>query len=75
MPVVRVPDDLWRRFTELAQKAGKEEEVCLREALERYLEDLEDVFALEEALGKEKEGKLEFVSLEEAKRELGLCTE
>ena len=50
MLALRLSPDLERRLTELAQKTGRTKSFYAREAIEAYLEDLEDTYLAEQRL-------------------------
>ena len=69
MHAVDIPEDLDRRLTELARKAGRSKADVVRRALQEWLEDYEDALILKERLAKQNPR----VSLEELERELDLA--
>jgi predicted DNA-binding protein len=66
---VRLPEDLASRLSALAKETRRSKSSYIVEALERYLEERED---LEIALARFRDPEAEWVSHEDAKRELGL---
>lgn len=68
MLALRLDDELDKRVTALARQQGRNKSSVVREALNRYLEDQEDVALAEAVLNDRQETK----SLAEVRRELGL---
>ncbi|RME32805.1 MAG: ribbon-helix-helix protein, CopG family [Gammaproteobacteria bacterium] len=54
---VRLPDDLYRRLNRLAEKTGRNKAYYLREALNAYLEDMEDLYLAEKVLDDIRNGR------------------
>lgn len=50
MDPLNIPSEVAERFSKAAVEAGLEPDRCAVEALERYLEDMEDVRTIEERL-------------------------
>lgn len=69
---VRLPDETYARLQEMASKTGRTATFYIREAIDAYLDDLEDIYLAERALDEIKQGKSRTLSLEELKRELDL---
>ena len=67
---LRIPANLAARLEELSQKTGRSRTYHVRKALERYIEDMEDLLLSKAAL-KESRGK-PTTSLEDVIKELGL---
>ncbi len=70
---VRLPDDVFDRLKDLSDKTGRTATFYLREALNEYLDDLEDAYLAENALAQHLASGEKTHSLEEVKRELGLA--
>jgi predicted DNA-binding protein len=66
---VRLPEDLARRLDRLAKSTKRSKSSFIVEALQRYLEERED---LEMALARVREPQAEYLEHDEVKRELGL---
>jgi RHH-type rel operon transcriptional repressor/antitoxin RelB len=66
---VRLPEDLARRLDRLAKRTKRSKSSFIVEALQRYLEERED---LETALARVREPQAEYLDHDEVKRELGL---
>lgn len=65
---VRLPENLEKRFDKLAKETGRTKSYYVRKAMEQFIEDKED-YLLAVTRIEENNGS---VSLEEAKRYLGL---
>ena len=67
---VRLDDDLKARLDFLAGETRRSSAVYVREALNSYLDDLEDYYLAHEVSARLAAGLEDRVSLEDAKREL-----
>lgn len=70
MLAVRLDDGVERRLEALAARTGRTKTFYAREAIETYLDDLEDFYLAEERLRGFREG--DAIPLEALKAELGL---
>jgi predicted DNA-binding protein len=70
MLAIDLEPELEKHFAELAKRSGRSVDYFARRAIERMIEDLEDIAAAEEALRDYDPSKN--ISLEELRRELGL---
>ena len=70
MLALRLDDELEKRVADLATRQGRNKSALVREALNRYMEDQEDI-EMAEAVLKNQSGKPTY-SLAEVRRELGL---
>jgi len=61
----RIKDDFGSRLEELSKKTQRTKSFYLNEALERYLEDLEDYYIAVNTLEEIKSGKQSTTALEE----------
>jgi RHH-type transcriptional regulator, rel operon repressor / antitoxin RelB len=68
MLCVQLDEGLEKRFDELCAAVARNREDCLREALENYIEDLEDIIVARERLNDGEPA----IGMEEARRLLGL---
>ena len=68
MLVIRLPTDIESRLSSLAQKTGRSKSFYAREALEHYLEEMEDYYLAQERLRLSEKTW----SQEEIERELGI---
>lgn len=69
---VRIPDETYSRLQALAARTGRTATFYIREALERHLEDLEDLHLVEEVLAHREQGTSRTISLDDLSRDLGL---
>ena len=69
---VRRPDATYDRLRALAARSGRTATFYIREAVERHLEDLEDLHAAEQAAAEHRATGGRTISLDELDRYLGL---
>ena len=69
MLAVRLPEDIEQRIEALAQQTGRTKSFYVREALQEYLDDMEDYY-LAETRRKQPQPS---ITLDEVERELGLA--
>jgi RHH-type rel operon transcriptional repressor/antitoxin RelB len=69
---VRLPDELNERLTLLAKRTGRTASYYLREALEEYIDEMEDIYLAEQTLARVRRGEERTYSLDEVEHELGL---
>lgn len=67
--VVRIPQDMNKRLTQLAKRSGRSKVYYLKEAISSYLEDMED-FILAEAATEKTKKRVKYADLA---KELGLA--
>ena len=70
MLTVRLPENIERRLDRLARATGRTKSVFVREALLRYLDEVEDTLAAEESLTRVRDGKERVFSSEEVGKAL-----
>ena len=70
MLALNLEPELERQMSELAKRTGQSVDALIQEALERMIEDADDVALLETALRDPDAGKT--ISHDQLKRELGL---
>jgi len=70
---VRLPENMENRLAVLAQATNRPKSFYIREALERSLEDMEDVYLAEAALERFRASGEKAIPLEEMERRLGLA--
>ncbi|OPX34903.1 MAG: CopG family transcriptional regulator [Desulfobacteraceae bacterium 4484_190.1] len=70
---VRLPNDIEKRLTILAKTTGRSKAFYIREAIQEYLDDLEDIYMAKEVLERIRKGEEEIYTLEEVEREFGLA--
>lgn len=73
MLTVRLPDDIEARLNTLAKTTNRPKSFYVREALDRSLEDIEDIYLAEKRLEDLKAGKSRTYTLNEVERELDLA--
>jgi RHH-type rel operon transcriptional repressor/antitoxin RelB len=69
---IRLPEDLEKRLADMARRTGRTKTFYAREAIETYLENLEDYYLGIEALHRVRDGEEAVYSLDEVKQHLGL---
>lgn len=69
---VRLPDETYARLQALAARTGRTATFYIREAVEEHLQDLEDLYAAEQALIAHRRSGERALSLDELDAELGL---
>jgi len=72
MLAIRLPEAIERRLEKLAKRTGRTKTFYAREAILRYLEDLEDVYQAERVWERVRTGKEKTYSLDEVRKRLGL---
>ncbi|MFC0308800.1 DUF6290 family protein [Gallibacterium trehalosifermentans] len=69
---VRLPDELQQRLDHLAMETGRAKSFYVKQALEIYLEDLEDLLLANATLERVRSGKEKTYSLKDIENELNL---
>lgn len=72
MLAVRLPQDIENRLQFLADQTGRSKTFYAKEAILKYLEEMEDIFLADQALKAFRESGEQVVSLEALEKELGL---
>lgn len=72
LKTVRFPEDLDKRLDNLARITKRTKSYFIREALEKYIDELEDIYLAETEYEEFLKSKLESVSIEEMERHLGM---
>jgi RHH-type rel operon transcriptional repressor/antitoxin RelB len=72
MLAIRLPTDLEERLAVLAQRTGRTKTFYAREAIERHIEDLEDLYLAEKELAQVQSGRSKPVPLSEVMKAHGL---
>ena len=72
MLAIRLPEAIERRLEKLAKRTGRTKTFYAREAILRYLEDLEDVYQAERVWERVRTGKEKTYSLDDVRKRLGL---
>ncbi len=65
MLAIRLPEETEKRLAELAKKTGRTKTFYAREAIEKHLEDLEDVYLGLAILERVRSGEEEILSSED----------
>ncbi|HID03305.1 MAG TPA: ribbon-helix-helix protein, CopG family [Desulfobacterales bacterium] len=73
MLAIRLPEEIEKRLTRLAEQTGRTKTYYAREAILRYLEDLEDVYLAEKRLEDLRTGRSSTSSIDEVRKRLGLA--
>ncbi|MFU2089311.1 type II toxin-antitoxin system RelB family antitoxin [Avibacterium avium] len=69
---VRLPDELQQRLDHLATETGRAKSFYIKQALEAYLEDLEDLLLANATLERVRSGKEKTYTLQDVENELNL---
>lgn len=72
---VRLPEDMEAQLGHISELSKRSKSSIVKEALERYLEDMEDYYSALERLEKHKKSGSKTYSLEEIGKEFGLDDE
>ncbi|OOF37839.1 type II toxin-antitoxin system RelB family antitoxin [Rodentibacter heidelbergensis] len=72
MLAIRLPEDIEMRLQHLADETGRSKTFYAKEAILKYLEDMEDIFLADKALKEFRESGEQLISLDELEAELGL---
>lgn len=72
MLAVRLPQDIENRLQFLADQTGRSKTFYAKEAILKYLEEMEDIFLADQALKAFRESGEQVVSLDALEKELGL---
>lgn len=62
---IRLPDDTHERLKALAARTGRTATYYIREAIEKHIEDMEDLYLAEEAMRRINSGESRIVNGEE----------
>ena len=73
MLAIRLSPELEARLDALAKRTGRTKTYYAREAITQHLEDLEDLYDVEERVKDIRSGNSKTYTLEEVERELGLA--
>jgi len=72
MLVIELPKEIDGRLEQLAKATGRTKAFYAREAILAHLDDLEDLYLVEQRLIDNRAGRSRTYTLEEVERELGL---
>ncbi len=73
MLAIRLPSEIEERLTALAATTGRTKTFYAREAITKYLDDLEDVYLAEQRLVELRAGRSRTHTLDDVERDLGLA--
>jgi RHH-type transcriptional regulator, rel operon repressor / antitoxin RelB len=62
---IRLSDDTYERLQSLASKTGRTATFYMKAAIEEYIDDLEDLYLAEQAMGRLNRGESRIVNSEE----------
>jgi len=68
---IRLPEAIEKRLTRLARRTGRTKTFYAREAILRYLEDLEDAYDAERVLNRIRAGKERTIPLADVMKRYG----
>ena len=72
MLAIRLPESVEKRLERLAKRTGRTKTFYAREAILRYLEDLEDIYLAERSLDRIRSGEAPTIPLEDVIERHGL---
>jgi RHH-type transcriptional regulator, rel operon repressor / antitoxin RelB len=72
MLALRLPEEIEDRLDVLSKRTGRSKSFYAREAILEHLEDLEDLYLSEQIVLKIRIGEENVISLDEARKNLGL---
>jgi RHH-type rel operon transcriptional repressor/antitoxin RelB len=72
MLAIRLPEKLEKRLERLAKRTGRTKTYYAREAIVKYIEDLEDIYLAERRMEAIESGRVKTIPLEEVMRQHGL---
>lgn len=69
---IRLSDDLAKRLEKLAKRTGRTKSFYVTKAIEKHLQELEDVYITEQRLIDLRAGRSRIYTTREVEREIGL---
>jgi RHH-type rel operon transcriptional repressor/antitoxin RelB len=69
---IRLPDSIEKRLAKLAKRTGRTKTFYAREAILRYIEDLEDIYDAERAWERILSGKDKTIPLQDVMKRYGM---
>jgi RHH-type transcriptional regulator, rel operon repressor / antitoxin RelB len=72
MLAIRLPEKLEKRLDRLAKRTGRTKTYYAREAILKYLDDLEDIYFAEKAMADMRSGRSKPIPLEKVMRRNGM---
>ena len=73
MLAIRLPDDIESRLKALAKATGRSKTYYAREAILKYLDELEDIYMAEKRLEDIRAGREKTIPIEQVEKDLGLA--
>lgn len=70
---IRLSDDIQTRLDILAKRTGRTKSFYVREAIDRYLEDIEDAYMADTVLQRIRNGKEKVYTQDEVGKRLGVA--
>lgn len=67
---IRLPDETYERLKALSERTGRTSAYYIREAIEKHIEDMEDLYLAEEATRRIQRGESKIIGAEEFWRDL-----
>ena len=72
MLAIRLPDSIEKRLARLAKRTGRTKTFYAREAILKYIEDLEDAYDAERGLQRIQSGREKTIPLEDVMKRYGM---
>ncbi|MGH9514011.1 MAG: type II toxin-antitoxin system RelB family antitoxin [Terriglobales bacterium] len=72
MLTIRLPEKLEKRLARIAKRTGRTKTYYAREAIVKYIADLEDIYLAERRMEAIESGRVKTIPLEEVMRQHGL---
>ena len=72
MLAIRLPESIEKRLARLAKRTGRTKTFYAREAILRYIEDLEDTYDAERVMQRIQSGKEKTIPLEDVMKRYGV---
>jgi RHH-type rel operon transcriptional repressor/antitoxin RelB len=72
MLAIRLPESIEKRLDKLARRTGRTKTYYVREAILEHLEDLEDLYLAERALGRVRSGEERTIALKDVIKRHGV---
>jgi RHH-type rel operon transcriptional repressor/antitoxin RelB len=69
---IRLPESVEKRLAKLAKRTGRTKTFYAREAILKYIEELEDVYDAERILDRIRSGKEKTIALEDVLKQYGM---
>lgn len=72
MLAIRLPEKIEKRLDQLAKRTGRTKTYYAREAILKYLDDMEDIYFAEKALAEIRSGRSKPIPIEKVMRRYSL---